>query len=384
MRRFAPSSFGTPSALLLAVALCTALLFPGCTAKEPPAPAGPADLTKSPLYSKYDFGEAGKTINFATQPLAVPEGPLGEAMARDLTLQGVLARLGFRIRFHPFLKGGDINFFMDKGKVDAAIVGDMPTLLMAAKSAIRVGGLAKLGYGAVVLKNGTLLEDLRGKRIGNAPGTTGHFTILEALRQGRLRESDVSLVTMDVSAMTDALARGEIDGFSSWEPAPTVATATIPGTAKIFRMANSSYLYFSRPFVEKNPEAARAIVASMIRSVRWMRADHRNLMKATGWTLSAGNALAAGKYGASAEQIASITKDSLLDISGAPLIPPVHLRDGGPLQAEFLFLQSQGKIPSTVPWETLRSCFDTELAKSVLSAADRHGLDAFRFASDSP
>jgi len=62
------------------------LLFPGCTAKEPPAPAGPADLAKHPVYSKYDFGEGGKTINFATQPLAVPEGPLGEAMARGRSL----------------------------------------------------------------------------------------------------------------------------------------------------------------------------------------------------------------------------------------------------------------------------------------------------------
>jgi len=116
----------------------------------------------------------------------------------------------------------------------------------------------------------------------------------------------------------------------------------------------------------------------MIRSMRWMRADHRNLMKATGWTLSA------GKYGAGVEQIASITRENLLDISGAPLIPAIHLRAGGPLQMEFLFLQSQGKIPSTVPWETVRSCFDTELAKSILSAADGSGLDAFRFAADSP
>jgi len=82
MRRSVRRSFVTHSALLLAVALCAALLFPGCTAKEPPATAGPADLTKSPLYSKYDFGEAGKTINFATQPISAPEGPLGEAMAR--------------------------------------------------------------------------------------------------------------------------------------------------------------------------------------------------------------------------------------------------------------------------------------------------------------
>jgi ABC-type amino acid transport substrate-binding protein len=384
MPRSTRPSFGAPSALLLAAALCTALLLPGCTAKEPPASGGPADLTKHPIYSKYDFDTDPKVITLATQPLAVPEGSLGEAMARDLTLQRDLARLGFRIRFLPFLKGGDINFFMDKGKVDAAIVGDMPTLMMAAKSAIRVGGLAKLGYGAVVLKNGMMLEDLRGKRIGYAPGTTGHFTLLEAIRQARLRETDVSLVAMDVNAMTAALSQNEIDGFASWEPAPTVAVATTPGTSKVFRMANSSYLYFSRPFVERNPEATRAIIASMIRSVRWMRADHRNLMKTTGWTLSSGKTLASGNFGATIEQIASITRESLLDISGAPLIPPIHLRIGGPLQMEFLFLQSQGKIPSTVSWETVRACFDTELAKSILSSSEGYGLDEFRYAADTP
>ncbi len=376
--------FRTPSAFLLLIALSATLLFPACTAKGPAAPAVPADLTKHPVYSKYDFGDGSKVINFATQPLAAPAGTVGEAMAHDLTLKRDLDRLGFTIRFHPFLKGSDLNFFMDRGKIDVAIAGDMPTLLMAAKSAIRVVGVTSIGYGAVVLKNGTLVQDLKGKRIGNAPGSSAHFTILEALRRSGMRESDLTLVPMDVDDMIDALSRGEIDGFSAWEPAPSAAVQKVPGTRKIFRMTSSSYVYFSRSFAEKNPEAARRITASMIRSVRWMRADFRNLLTASGWTVAAEEALRSGEHQSSIEQIASVTKENLLNLSGVPLIPPNHLRAEGDLQNKFLFLKSKGMIPATDSWETVLSCFDTELARSLLSSPAEHRLDTFRFSPDTP
>jgi len=384
MPRATRPSFRAPSVFLLAAALTAALLFPACTSKEPAPPAVPADLAKHPVYSTYDFGGGPKVIHFATQPLAAPEGPLGEAMARDLTLQRDLSRLGFRIRFHPFLKGGDLNFFMDRGKIQAAIAGDMPTLLMASKSAIRVGSLAKLGYGAVVMRNGTLVEDLRGKRIGNVPGTTGHFTLLEAIRKAGLKESDVTVVPMDVNAMTAALSRNEIDGFSAWEPAPSIAVATVHGTNKVFRMANSSYIYFSRHFAEENPEATRTIVASIIRSVNWMREDHQNLVKASRWALSATETLAPGGNGATIEQIAMLTSEDLLDLAEAPRIPSTHIRTDGPLHKEFLFLQSQGKIPSAVAWETAGACFDLVLAKSVFSFPEQYNLRDYLYSPDTP
>jgi ABC-type nitrate/sulfonate/bicarbonate transport system substrate-binding protein len=366
----------------LAIAFAAALLCAGCEAKPgTPAPAA-GDLTKHPVYSKYDFGKTPDVIDLATQPLATPEGPLGEVMARDLVLQERLRKLGVRIRVHPFLKGGDINFFMDRGQVDVAIVGDMPTLMMASKSSIRVAALAKMGYGSVVLREGTLVEDLRRKRIGYAPGTTGHFVLLGALSQAKLAETDVSLLPMDVDSMPGALSRGEIDGFSSWEPAPTVAIASDPRVRTVFRMANSSYLYFSNRFFGENPEAAKEIVAAVIRAVHWMRADHRNLLNASEWTVAAGEALAGRKYGCTAEQIVILAGKNLVDVAGAPILPQSHLRQDGPLHKEFLFLQSQGKIPASVAWETVVSCFDPELAKAVLSSPVRYRVDEFRYSGD--
>lgn len=61
--------------------------------------------------------------------------------------------------------------------------------------------------------------DLRGKRIATSLNSSAHFYIAKALQSVGLSEGDVTVVGMTPPQMPAALARGDVDAVSIWEPA---------------------------------------------------------------------------------------------------------------------------------------------------------------------
>ncbi len=105
------------------------------------------DLSDHPIYREYEFGQDESVIDLGIQPLWVPAGLISEAMRRDTLLHAALAEQGLRIRFHAFLKGADVNFFLRRGELEVGIGGDMPALTAAADSDLVVPEKAGLGRG---------------------------------------------------------------------------------------------------------------------------------------------------------------------------------------------------------------------------------------------
>ena len=272
--------FLMPVAILLII-----VAFLGTEKTEDTDIVSSLDPSDHPVYSKYEFGEGDNVIDFGIQPLEIPPGIISEAMRRDATLRDSLSQLGLEIKFHPFLKGADINFFLKRGDVEAVMAGDMPTLTASATHDVIVVSLTKQGFNSIVAREQMLLTALRGRRIGYAFSSNAHYSLLEALADAGLGENDVHLVPMDVTQMPDALAAREVDAFSAWEPMPAIAIARPDGFVAIHRTLSTSYMYFARLFAEKHPEAVCNIVASQPRSMAWMRQSKRNFLVACGWTL---------------------------------------------------------------------------------------------------
>ena len=249
---------------------------------ETPPVVSPPDLSDHPIYSKYEFGETDKIIDLGIQPLSLTISVIAEAMKRDAVLNAALSELGLEIRFHPFSKGSDENFFLHQEKLDAAMVCDMSALAEAAVSNIVVVAQNKLGFNSIVARRPMQIRDLKGKRIGYPFGSNAHSNILQFLSSEGLREKDVHLVNLNVNEMPDALAQGKIDAFVAWEPTPTIALAISDDFVIIHRALASTYLYFHRSFADQHPEAARHIIASQLRSIAWMKREKQNLLAVCG------------------------------------------------------------------------------------------------------
>ncbi|MBI2354962.1 MAG: NrtA/SsuA/CpmA family ABC transporter substrate-binding protein [Deltaproteobacteria bacterium] len=370
--------------LFTAVLLLLALSTPAApsTATSPGKPDD--DLSRHPLYSRYDFGNTSGVINFGTQPLAVPIGVIGEVMQRDRILTEELGKIGLEIRFHPFLKGDDINFFLRRGRIDAAMGGDMPTIVTASSFDILVTALAKQGYSSIVTRGHFTIRGLKGKRIGYPPVSNAHYALLAALESAGLKESEVRMVPMEVSEVVEAFTSGRIDAFAAWEPISSVALKRIHDAAAIYRYLNSSYLYFGRSLLDRHPEAASLIVASMVRALGWMKGKQDHLLLAGEWTLAAGKRLRGKPVPLSASEIALLTMKDILSITSSPIIPERDLAANGAIRKKFDFLKVRGQISTEASWERLLQSFDRATIAKVLANPKRYRLNSFDYAMEKP
>lgn len=337
------------------------------------------DLGQHPVYSKYDFGRDNKIIDFAIAPVAIPAGVLSETIKRDKVLKQSLQRLGIGLRFHSFKNGKDANFFIRRGDVEAAIFADIPALTLAATFDTKVVALAKQGFSSIVAREYKQISELKGKRIGNVPGSTSHYALLQTLASAGLKESDVQLVSMDVGEMPAALASGKIDAFAAWEPAPAIALSNNPEAVVINRFISMSFLYFSKNFADRNTDAAHQIVAALVRAITWLKQDRANLTAATRWTMEANKALTGKDLPLSLHQAEVLTTSDILSIPSSATIPSADLKKQGYLTKAFDFLKMQGYLPAEAQWENTRKNFDNLLLNEVLSKPSKYSLRKFDY-----
>lgn len=338
------------------------------------------DYAKHPLYAKYQFGGQGaKVVNLATQPLAVPAGVVGAALSHDRLLHAALRERGWEFRHHSFLKGPDANFFFERGDLNVAVAGDWPTFTLASKTDLQVVGLVKQSFSSIISKEARRIEDLKGKRIASALGTTSHYALLVALDNAGLKESDITVVPLEVTEMPEALAQGRVEAFASWEPVSTNALRTHPDFSVVQRFLNNSYIYLATGLARNNPEIAELVVAAYARALRWMRDDRQNLKRAIDWTLQDAEQMLGKRPTLSPEDMARTTTDDLLKIAASPLVPKQDLAENGSVRRAITFLQGQGKISATVPWSKIEQSFDSALIERILADPARFKLLTFAY-----
>lgn len=350
-----------------------------CCCAQPAAAGSEPDLLSHPVYARYRFGREGKVADLGTQPLAVPAGVVGEVLLHDRILQKSLAARGWEFRNHAFLKGPDSNFFFQRGDLDFVVAGDWPTITLAATDEIMVVGLVKQSFSSLLAKKARRIEQLKGKRIGVALGTTAHYALLVALEGAGLKETDVTLVPEENALMVEALEQGRVDAFSCWEPTAANALRTHPELRVVQRFLNNSYLSVSRDFAQENPEVTELLVAAYIRALRWMRESDANLMQAVAWVLMAGEQLLGRPTGISPQDMARTTTNDLLKLAHSPGIPRQDLAKNGSIRRAFAFLQGQGKIPAGVTWARIAASFDRTLIDKVLADPKRYQLLQFDY-----
>jgi ABC-type nitrate/sulfonate/bicarbonate transport system substrate-binding protein len=336
---------------------------------------------KNPRYASYSFDKSGKTIYFGMQPMSIPVGVVEAVLQRDALLAETLRSQGLRIVFYPFLKGSDINAFMQRGDVDIAVAGDAPVVTAASRMEISILALGKQGASSVITwKHYVSLHALAGKRIAYPEGSTAHLGLLVALSAVGLDDRSVTLVPMEVSNMTPALLAGQIDAFCAFEPTPSLATAAHKELRAVARFLNTSYLYASRAFLKKHPRAAEQIAAAYVRAVRWLRASEKNLSLAAEWAMADADAFLQKPASLKQAILMEITRNDLLRF-GDPVLPAKSEADQEHLHKIFQVLKAKGMVGESVAWERVRTSIDRSVLQKILASPRQFRLDAFAYPS---
>ncbi len=136
------------------------------------------------------------------------------------------------------LAGGGIPS-LTEGKADAATNAETQALLRSTTDPnIRVIlTVAEYAYHIVARRSSGIqgAADLRGKKIATSLNSSAHFYIAKTLRAAGLSEADVTVVGMSPPDMPAALARGDIDAVSIWEPAAQQSIDTLGADAIVIQ-----------------------------------------------------------------------------------------------------------------------------------------------------
>ena len=185
---------------------------------------------------------------------------------------------GAAVRWVEFTFGPPLLEALNVGSIDYGTVGDAPPIFAQAANArlLYVAAQEAAGSGsAILLPPGSplqRLEDLRGKRIGFARGSSAHSLTVAALEKAGIRWEEITPVPLPPADARAAFERGALDAWTIWDPFFAVAEAR-PGVRILASargiMAQNSFFLANRDFALAHPQAIAAVNEELARTAAW-------------------------------------------------------------------------------------------------------------------
>ena len=133
-------------------------------------------------------------------------------------------QLGVKVKIVKFDSGKDVNTALAAGSIDVSELGSNPTALGIGNGlnydVIYIGDIIGSAESLVVKNNANVnsVSQLKGKKIAVPFASTSHYSLLNALKQAGLKESDVKLLDLEPNDIHAAWNRGDIDAAYVWYP----------------------------------------------------------------------------------------------------------------------------------------------------------------------
>lgn len=132
--------------------------------------------------------------------------------------------LGVKVQIVNFDSGKDVNTALAAGSIDVSELGSNPTALGISNNlkydVIYIGDIIGSAESLAVKNDSNIksLKDLKGKKVATPFASTAHYSLLNALKQEGIKESDVKLLDMEPDDINAAWKRGDIDAAYVWYP----------------------------------------------------------------------------------------------------------------------------------------------------------------------
>ena len=133
--------------------------------------------------------------------------------------KGYFAEEGITIKLTQFEDGPSEIAAMKQGSMDVAFIGPGAHKLCS-KGDAQVFLMQHMGDGDCIIGLNGLktLEELKGKKVGYAAGTSSETILTTALASVGMTMEDIVAVSMDAPALTTAALSGQVDAIAAWSP----------------------------------------------------------------------------------------------------------------------------------------------------------------------
>ncbi len=132
--------------------------------------------------------------------------------------------LGAKVNLVKFDSGKDVNTALAAGSIDISELGSSPTALGISSGTdyqvFWIGDIIGSAESLVVKNNSGInnVADLKGKKVATPFASTGHYSLLNALKLEGVSEGDVTLLDLQPDDIYAAWIRGDIDAAYVWYP----------------------------------------------------------------------------------------------------------------------------------------------------------------------
>ncbi|WDG80954.1 taurine ABC transporter substrate-binding protein [Pseudomonas chlororaphis] len=259
-----------------------------------------------------------------------------------------------KIDWRKFDNGADIIAAIASGDVQIGYLGSSPlTAAITRKVPVETFLIAtQIGAAeALVARDGSGIktpQDLVGKKVAVPFVSTGHYSLLAALKHWKIDPSKVQILNLAPPAIIAAWKRGDIDATYVWDPALGVAKENgkvliTSGELAQFGAPTFDAWIVRKDFAEKHPE----IVTAFAKVTLDAYADYRKDPKA--WLAEQSNVDKLVKLsGAKASDIPLLLQGNVY-----PLAADQVISLGAPTTKAItdtaVFLKEQGKVEAVLP-----------------------------------
>ena len=157
-----------------------------------------------------------------------------------LQAAGQLEGITYKITWSQFTSGPPLLEAANAGAVDIGAVGNTPPIFAAAansKIKIVAAGAQNLNAQAVLVPKTSpirSIQELKGKKVAVAKGSSAHALLLSVLKKGGLRFADIRPQYLQPADALSAFSAGRVDAWSIWDPYTAQAEAQTGARALVF------------------------------------------------------------------------------------------------------------------------------------------------------
>lgn len=112
--------------------------------------------------------------------------------------------------------------------------------------------------------------DLKGKRIGFTPGTSGDFFLDSLLTANGLTRQQIQRVALKPEAMQEAILAGQVDAVSTWNYPLTLIQRQLGANGSLFYdreiFTETFNIAVQQAFAQKNPETVKRFLRALIKA----------------------------------------------------------------------------------------------------------------------
>ena len=258
-----------------------------------------------------------------------------------------------KIAWRKFENGADVITAIASGDVQIGYLGSSPLTAAATRKLPVETFLIATQIGAaeaLVARNGSGIsspQDLIGKKIAVPFVSTGHYSLLAALKHWNIDPAKVTIVNLAPPAIAAAWKRGDIDATYVWDPALGVAKETGKVLITSGELAKVGAPTFDawivrKDFADKHPEIVKAFAKVTLDAYASYRKDP------VAWLANSSNVDKVVKLsGAKASDVPALLQGNVYPLAadqaallGAPTIEAVTKTAA--------FLKEQGKVDAVL------------------------------------